>query len=278
VQWAFLHLFATIRNEGVAILGTRILNASPPNMEFNEGMHCFASDVSHALGLCKNSIYYKRVLPETVQSTLRLFEHHAEAYADVLLYHFTFRQLPTFAHMSYPEFLNQAKSLEERLRLVASLFEFDLSDWIRALLKNEDIKNELSYTELFLLFSAFDRERKIDSVPLDLLNHGYNHNYSAFISLLESCIDVRYDFDDLVKMQDSFFDETSYDDLLEDLKFLSKRIIELRDETNSDLVDLSLTYLLQKEDIIQDHSPIIGYQDDWIVLEGAYALLLHRLA
>ncbi|MEN9400795.1 MAG: hypothetical protein RL632_1898 [Bacteroidota bacterium] len=276
VQWAFLHFFATIRNEGVAILGSKIMNDDANYKDFNESLSFFASDVTHALGLCKNSLYHKRVLPETVQSTLKLFEHHTEEYADVLLYQLTIRQLPAYASTNYTEFLIQEKSLEEKLALISSLFDFDLSDWIRALLKDKEIENVISYDQLFLLLNAFDRERKGDSVSLNLLKHGYNCNYSAFLTLLKSCVEVIYDFEDLVRMHDSFFNETSYDDLLDDLKSLSQRIIELRDDSNSELVDLSLNYLFQKEDMIQDHSPIIGFQDDWIVLEGTYTLLLHR--
>ncbi len=276
VQWAFLHFFATIRNEGVAILSTKIMQGTTSKMQVNEQVSLVASDVSHALGLCKNSLYHKRVSPETVQSTLTLFEHHSEDYADCLLYQFTFAKLPAFAAMSYSEFLDQEKSPDEKLSMVSSLFEFDLSDWIRALLKDEQLKNEISHTDLFTLLYAFDREKREGSVPLHLLSHGYNNNYSAFLSLLKSCIEVTYNFDELIEMHVSFYDQTSYDDLLDDLKVLSQRILDLRDETNSELVDLSLTYLFQKEDLIQDHSPIIGYQDDWIVLEGAYALLLHQ--
>lgn len=276
VQWAFLHFFATIRNEGVAILGSKIMNDSSSNKDFNECISFFASDVSHALGLCKNSLYHKRVVPATVQMTLKLFEHHTEEYADVLLYKLTIGQLPAYASITYAEFLNEEKSLEEKLALISSLFDFDLSDWIRALLKDKEIENVISYDQLFLLLYAFDRDRKGDTIALNLLKHGYNCNYSAFLSLLKSSVEVTHDFEDLVKMHDSFFEETSYDDLLDDLKFLSHRIIELRNDTNSELVDLSLTYLFQKEDMIRDHSPIIGYQDDWIVLEGTYTLLLQH--
>jgi hypothetical protein len=252
------------------------MNDGTSSIAFYEGLSFFASDVSHALGLCKNSLYHKRVLPETVRATLKLFEHHAEEYADVLLYHLTFRQLPDYTSLSYSEFLNEERTLPEKLALVSLLFDFDLSDWIRALLKDKEIENMISYDQLYRLLNAFDRERKSDSVSLHLLKHGYNCNYTAFLSLLKSCVEVTHDFEDLVKMHDAFFEESSFDDLLDDLKFLSRRIIELRDDSNSELVDLSLTYLFHKEDLIQDHSPIVGYQDDWIVLDGAYTLLLQH--
>ena len=161
------------------------------------------------------------------------------------------------------------------MALVSTLFEFDLSDWIRALLKDSQLKNEIFHDELLNLLTAFDREIKGDSLSLNLLNHGYNSNYSAFLSLLKSCVEVKSDFQDLLLMQVNFFEQETFDDLLEDLKFLSQRIIDLRNESNAELVDLSLTYLFQKEDIIQDHAPFVGYQDDWIVLEGAYSLLCH---
>ncbi len=275
VQWAFLHLFATIRNEGVAILGAKIVNDSVSKMAFDKGLSLFANDVAHALNLCKNSLYYKRVAPETVLSTLEMFEHHTEDYADVLLYQLTFSKLPAYSSLSYAEFLALDKSEEEKLALVSTLFEFDLSDWIRALLKDGQLKNEIFHDELLNLLTAFDREIKGDSLSLNLLNHGYNSNYSAFLSLLKSCVEVKCDFQDLLLMQVNFFEQETFDDLLEDLKFLSQRIIDLRNESNAELVDLSLTYLFQKEDIIQDHAPFVGYQDDWIVLEGAYSLLCH---
>lgn len=277
IQWAFLHFFATIRNEGVALMGEKILSKTLSKLSFDASVDAFSNDFNHALRLCNNSLFHRRISPEVVQSTLNFFEGQTDHYADNILYHLTIKKNTQFSSVEYSDFIAMERTETERISLIKSLLSFDLSDFLRGLLSDETLGKYVPKNDLFNLFSAFDRENHVANQHLDLLHFAYNKNHDGFIERLRSSVHFRYEFDDLLDKHTAFIKTSASFDLIDDLKVLSHRMIELRTDVNSELVDLALTYLFQKEDLIADHSPFVGYQDDWIVLEGAYSLIMNRV-
>jgi hypothetical protein len=276
IQWAFLHFFATIRNEGVALMSEKILSKTQPDLNFEESIKLFSDDFNHALRLCNNSLFHKRISHDVVQSTLSFFEGQTGNYADSLLYHLTFKKDTEFSRIDYSEFIAMDRIEIERFSLIESLFSFDLSDFLRCLITDEAFGKLISTNDLFNLFSVFDRENYMAHQHLDLLHFAYNKNHVGFLDRLKLSVQIRLDFNELLDKHNAFLMASAPFDLIDDLKVLSNRMIALRNELNAEIVDLALTYLFQKEDIITDHSPFIGYQDDWIVLEGAYSLLINQ--
>jgi len=54
---------------------------------------------------------------------------------------------------------------------------------------------------------------------------------------------------------------------------LSSHLLNKRNQSNHEVIDWALTYLLDDEDLIHDRLSFLGLQDDWMVVEGAHFLI-----
>ena len=278
VQWCFIHLLATIRNEGVALLGEKLFGDLKETISDQKAFELFENDFNLAVSLCLNSSFHNKINLDELNAILARVKNNCYQYADVLLFNFLnkkkhsgFQDLQTYL----VEYENNANNRN----LLFAAFDFDLSEWIREVFKIEFHQSDLfkiNHCKLTDLcdFLEVDQDSDLSGTYYKkALQYAYSGDIIQFIEVVQSNVIEKLTSqliaDNLKKALDAEF----LHDIENDIFDLATTLFELRDERNKDVIDWSLSYLFNKKDMIHDDLSFLGLQDDWMILEGANILI-----
>ena len=279
VQWTFFHFLATFRNEGVAILGETLLGTRRTTFTEKEAFQSFKNDFNYAVNACMGLSYYNRL---DVTEVIGLVQHiglSAYKYADVLLFSLIKKKFFEFSDLELIDAQNKLNDQSILDKLLNEVLQYDLSDWIRDILNIEYPENGvplINHEQLYHYCGIIQRDHNEDLVEdyaSKLLLLAYNENEKHFIELVESSMGVKMEIDVIQARMTAFMAKEVKVDLEEDLKVLSSHLLNKRNQSNHEVIDWALTYLLDDEDLIHDRLSFLGLQDDWMVVEGAHFLI-----
>jgi uncharacterized membrane protein YkvA (DUF1232 family) len=63
------------------------------------------------------------------------------------------------------------------------------------------------------------------------------------------------------------------EDILVDIQQKAEKLLPLAINENNPIAIWALTYLYDDQDLVHDQIAILGYQDDWLVLDAALRLI-----
>ena len=279
VQWTFLHFLATFRNEGVAILGETLFGTRITTVTEKEALQSFQNDFNYAVNACLGLSFYHRLDVNEVIGILKHIGLNAYKYADVLLFSMIKKKFPEFSGIALNEYQNILIDKPSLNKLLKEMLQYDLSDWIRDILNIEYpakgtslINHEQLYHYCGIMQRDHDQEL-VEDYASKLLLLAYNKNKQHFIQLVEASMGVKMEFETIQVRMAAFLAKKVKVDIEEDLKVLSTHLLDKRNDSNHEVIDWALTYLLDDEDLIHDRMSFLGLQDDWMVMEGAHFLI-----
>ena len=278
VQWLFIHLLSTIRNEGVAILGEKILSGDNDFLSQEEAFKMLENDLNLAISLCHSTLYRDNITLNELKKTLLSIEENAYNYADVVLFHMLRNNQLNKTSLD----LTYSKSDDfsfSSLKTLEAAFMFDLSEWIRELLKiemNNQVHFQIDYSKFSELSQLLIRNENLNQNQANfesILLFAYQNKGEDFIEFIKHITDCKLDY--LIiqqKLKTNEFIESSHD-IYSDILVLANRLFESRNHMNQELIDWSLSYLFNKSDVLSDELSFLGLQDDWMVLEATSILI-----
>lgn len=271
VQWTFLNYLANMRNEGVAILGQKMLHNElfvDPNYQ-DIALLRFKKDLGMIVNMCLGHTYHQRLSGVEATAMIRAASKSIYEYADIVLQAILEQENPNMLQRSTRK--NRLQDVFQRM------IHMDLSEWINGMLHLKDpLTNECLIDKRTLFRYCSLLERKGEPVHADnLVRLAYNREKSHFVENIQSVFQFEPEPWTFQGKIDQLNQKHKSSDLVKDVRSLSQDLLRKRTSENSLVVDLALSYLFHENDIIRDDLSFIGLQDDWFVLDGASVLILN---
>lgn len=266
IHWTFLNFLATIRNEGVAILGQKLLHDSLELIPVQEAFEMFKKDLELIIATCSAYSFHNRISGKEVKSLIETVKPNIYLYADSLMAELT--NLHSFSGKK-----TRGCNLD-----IAGKIQFmintDLSEWINEvlILTKDDLGQPMVSADLIFEYNVILNDKE-DFYTRDLLGFACNNQRQQFVEYIS--VHTRKDLKPFMlnELLHDWFEKESTSDILNDIKDLAFHLLKNRNDENREVVDLALAYLLTDKDIIKDQSAFLGLQDDWLVLESASILI-----
>jgi hypothetical protein len=274
-QHAFIHFLATIRNEGVAVLVQKIVQKEAISETLEYSFLTLENEINTILRSCVSNAIHQRISWDEFQSILHQLHQKVYNYSDVIIYNFLKEQLEFTQFEELNDFIENACQ-EDKKKLITQLFKIDVSEWIQELIRIEqanvirlEIKLELLVHLCTLLNAKIHKEHH--SILDDIPRYAYQNDSLKVIHILEQIVPQKQGLTEISTQLENT--PKFREDIELEIAHLCQKLLLLRNEKTMHLIDLALTYYLSKQDVIQDETPFLGKQDDWIVLESVYILL-----
>ncbi len=270
IQWVFLHFLSTFRDEGIAILGEKLLGKKTGAISFEKAFFNFQKDINQVTQLCCGMKFHNRINSKQVRTIFEDTAINAYQYAEVIIYELLKGSIAGLEKMSLHDLLAN-NVLKEKLQLLKSALQLDLAEYIRELMKLKHKNTPLINSELLLSYCGViqggSSEHPAFFRQLYLVSH--NNDKTGFTELIRSVCDRKMQPGEIKEKLD-LFNQTSFsNDLKSEVRKLANEVFAKRNNNNKEVSDWALTYLLNKEDLIYDQLDYLGLQDDWMVMEAA---------
>ena len=269
IQWVFLHFLSTFRDEGIAILGEKLLGKKTGAISFEKAFFNFQKDINQVTQLCCGMKFHNRINSKQVRTIFEDTAINAYQYAEVIIYELLKGSIAGLEKMSLHDLLAN-NVLKEKLQLLKSALQLDLAEYIRELMKLKHKNTPLINSELLLSYCGViqgeSSEHPAFFRQLYLVSH--NNDKTGFTELIQSVCDRKMQSGEIKEKLD-LFNQTSFsNDLKSEVRQLANEVFAKRNNNNKEVSDWALTYLLNKEDLIYDQLDYLGLQDDWMVMEA----------
>ena len=270
IQWVFLHFLSTFRDEGIAILGEKLLGEKSGTISFEKAFFNFQKDINQVTQLCYGMKFHNRINSKQVRTIFEDTVINAYQYAEVIIYELLKGSIAGLEKMSLHDLLANNVP-KEKLQLLKSALQLDLAEYIRELMKLKHKNTPLINSELLLSYCGViqgeSSEHPAFFRQLYLVSH--NNDKTGFTELIQSVCDRKMQSGEIKEKLD-LFNQTSFsNDLKSEVRKLANKVFAKRNDNNKEVSEWALTYLLNKEDLIYDQLDYLGLQDDWMVMEAA---------
>jgi hypothetical protein len=270
IQWVFLHFLSTFRDEGIAILGEKLLGEKSGTISFEKAFFNFQKDINQVTQLCYGMKFHNRINSKQVRTIFEDTVINAYQYAEVIIYELLKGSIAGLEKMNLHDLLAN-NDPKEKLQLLKSALQLDLAEYIRELMKLKHKNTPLINSELLLSYCGViqggSSEHPAFFRQLYLVSH--NNDKTGFTELIQSVCDRKMQSGEIKEKLD-LFNQTSFsNDLKSEVRQLANEVFAKRNNNNKEVSDWALTYLLNKEDLIYDQLDYLGLQDDWMVMEAA---------
>jgi hypothetical protein len=288
IQWAFLGTVELFRNEGITVLGEKLLGSSKVQSEFQSEFDIssyFKNLLTYAIQMSINSQF------SSVENNYKIFDEirsqslMAYHIGDFILVKLIGKLDPELENISQKtiQYLlgkSEMKPTEEEVKaLLKYAFQMDLTDYINALINchHEDINTSfMSKENLFKLCAAIQNEHNPVAIEVFSKNNSTNSNLIAktlYLKLMQSTVYSCMTNVELTVYCEQFILNPSSEDIVSSIKEQVAYLLPLAIENNNEIAQWALTYLFDEEDLIFDNMSLLGWQDDWMVLDTAVQLI-----
>jgi len=269
IQWLFIHFLATLRNEGIALLGQKMIYEEVTHLSENEALSIFENDLQSILTLCNHHLQTKRFSYSEIYALIDSFNQNGYKYADLLLYHLIKGELSISD--DYTDIFHL--SFKTKQEILAYSIQFDLSEWVHRLFKvNSEMSSvRINYSKIMNLCNFIPVNSS--SQTHSILIYGYKNDKLEFIKFIQQRIEIKRSISEIENCLSEYVSQPSLQDIQKDINELANLILQKRSNENGELVDWALSYLFHEKDLLDDSVSFIGLQDDWMVLETTFILI-----
>ena len=288
LNWALVYFLGAYRNEGVAIMGEKLLGIKiqvehqfPAEERHNLFYKCFHNLIDHSRGLK----FYNRLQIEEVLAKVGEFSGHAYLYGDLFLL-----DLLRLRHPDLEELIDRAASEvhhqqavccteEEKIRLMRLVFDLDISEFMQAVLQNIRLYPEAgeAMVEAVLQCCAIWQEESnpsaISSFAKSVAQTAHRKDEAGFLEAMKESVGSVMQETEIREGLSRYLQIEHSEDIVHELKIQAGRLFDRYQRDQNPVAAHALTYLLDDEDLMFDQIPLLGWQDDWMVLEAALILL-----
>ncbi|RAR73725.1 YkvA family protein [Flavobacterium aciduliphilum] len=284
-NWTVVHVIERFRNEGIAVLGEKLLGNNPDNL--------LNSDLEEITNQFKKVVEFCIITSESIdliQSFSKkneLYEildkgtSEAYVYGHIILLLVVALQnedqkeniLDTIAYLLGN--VDKKPSHENSISILKMAISTDVSDYINGLLIEpfHHCKSSLIDKKIILNFCAHI-QGEANNQAIHILNeNSYSNAYDKFIELMKITVGYKMTIDELIEFSNNFKVDNTSDEIKKCIKNQMDYLVPLAVNQKNDIAIWALTYLFDEEELIFDAIPFFGYQDDWLVLNAAIRLL-----
>lgn len=291
IQWAFLNTVGMFRNEGITVLGEKLLGNYPVNPLFKTEKETLAyyQKLLTQLGNLSSGIHFSNnIQHNAVYDEIRKHSMMSYHIGDIVLVKLIEKLEPSLAQLCIQtglflmEKTTKKPTIEETKQLLQYAFQMDMSDYINALVncEHEEIESSLLLKEnlfkLCALIQNEDNTKAIENFTQSIAISGYNNSKEQFLKLMEDSIYSCMSIEELENGYNEFKQLESTEDIVESIRQRVNFLYPLAIENRNEIAQWALTYLFDGEDLIFDRLSVFGLQDDWLVLNAAVQLLKNR--
>ena len=287
LHWHFLRTINRFRNEGVAILGEKlfgtILERFYPDNQ-SELFHFFRRLMLKIQKITNENIF-SIDSNSLIYDELTEFSLHAYNIGDFILLKLIGKIHPELFDLSekavnYILLGDKFKpTIEESKQLMEAAFQLDLSDYVSGLISChfEEINQPFILKESLFEYCALVQDEinkeGLESFSKNIAIVGHNYSIETFIQLMKETVYTQMSNDEIISGYNQFiakkFDENIFNSVKTQAELLFKKAIK----ENNEIAKWALTYLLDDEDLVFDRISILGWQDDWLVLDAALRII-----
>ena len=281
VQWTLLNFFSVFRNEGIALLGEKLLSGEVWDTSLSEeqSMDQFVDLLTKILDICHNLKFYNSIESHEAYVAIQKYSLKAYEYADKLFFHlikpFLHDRLPSVEILS--GYLNgtyfEKPTDEDIIYFLQQCTQLDLSDFIQLVFTSRQLVCREKFLSCCAIIQQDEDEFAISDFSKQLLLAAHQGNISRYNQVLQSIVGYKMDMEEIHTLYSRFL-QTEYDeDIVDEIRKKAEFLIRFAESSGDETALWALTYLLDEEDIIHDRVAYLGWQDDWIVLESTIRIL-----
>jgi len=287
IQWTLLRFFQIFRNEGIAMLGEHLLdeNSNLKNERpIDKVMIRFKENLNQVFRFCSGLKYYSSLETTKAHQILNELSMEAYQYGDLILLDLMKTLHPeenarlqkminilsldnpiTFDHQEAKYFLKLA-------------MQIDLSEYVQAIFNNDILNKDepLSKQKFLECCAVIQNDLQNESISLFSKNigiSGFNRDKELFIQTVSNIIGSKMSIEEIKESYKLFTQKAYPEDIVGDIRKKADLLLSSALNENNEVAIWALTYLLDDQDLIHDELSVLGWQDDWIVLDAAYRII-----
>lgn len=287
LHWHFLYTINRFRNEGVAVLGEKLFGVIiereyPKNQ--NEILDYIQNLLSNIQTITTENIFSTNSNTEAYED-LTEFSLQAYVIGDFLLLkligktHLELADLTEKA-INYLLLGDEYKPTNEESKILMKVaFQFDLSDYISALISChfDEINQTILLKEYLFEYCALIQDELnsegLHSFSKSISIAAHTHSVEKFIALMEETVYTRMGKEEIIKGYNQFNLKKSDENIVNSIKLQAELLYKKAINEENEIAQWALTYLLDDEDLVFDKMTILGWQDDWLVLDAAIRII-----
>jgi len=287
VQWTLLRFFQIFRNEGIAMLGEHLLD-DDSNLKsqrpIEKVMMRFKENLNQVFRWCNGLKYYSSIETSKAHQILRELSMEAYHYGDLILLELI-KTLHTEENtrvekLIYVLSLDKPNTIDhqEAKYFLKLAMQIDLSEYMQAIFNNDILNKEepLSKQQLLECCAVIQNENQDEVISIfskNIAACSFNKNSQLFIETIREVIGSKMSLDEITEGYKAFLQKEYPEDIVQRIRQKADDLYALAIKENNEVAIWALTYLLDDQDLIHDELSVLGWQDDWMVVEGAWRVI-----
>jgi hypothetical protein len=246
--WIFMHYISSLRNEGIAMYAEHLYFTTEQG-ETSSYLTRFKEDFQFLVSFCESDLNAQTSFQKIGQIC-----NHLQDYAGFIVRDVVRNQCGN----------NRSNDRNELLKIA---FNIDVSEWITYLFKVYHT-NKLEF-QADWMFSFFSQTNRLEPTKFSFSDFYslYDYEDEHYLDFLSNICPVRLPYLDLFKKIGEVNTEDYIHDIQRTLKNQMLILLEIRTDQNIDLIDLTLSYVIHQNDLVDDRLDFVGYLDDWMIMD-----------
>ncbi|MCX6293771.1 MAG: hypothetical protein NT127_05700, partial [Sphingobacteriales bacterium] len=287
VQWTLLHFFQIFRNEGIAMMGEHLLDEHPnlkTDRPIDKVMIRFKENLNQVFKICNGLKYYSSIEPTEAHQILRALSMEAYQYGDLIFLELikTLHPEENLRIEKVINYLSQGASNtidhQEVKYFLKQAMQVDLSEYVQAIFNNEILNRDepLSKQQLLECCAVIQNDAQhevISTFSKNIATCAFNKNSQMFIETIREVIGSKMSVAEITEGYKTFLQKNYPEDIVQRIQHKADELFSLATNENNEVALWVLTYLLDDQDLIHDELSVLGWQDDWMVVEGAWRII-----
>ncbi len=284
-NWTVVHIIERFRNEGIAVLGEKLLGDNPEKS--------MMTDIEEITNQFKNVLEFCIETSESID-LIHSFSQKNELYqllnkssSQAYVYgHIILLLVLALQNEDEKEIILNAldyllgdvdkkPSHENCLKILKLAINTDVSDYINGLLLEPFYHHPSSIIDKQLILNFCTHiQGESNNEAIQILNeNSFTTVYEKFLELMKITVGYQMTIEELQDYSTKFKIENNSDDIKKCIQSQVDYLMPLAVNQKNEIAIWALTYLFDEEELIYDSIPFFGYQDDWLVLSAAIRLI-----
>ena len=287
VQWTLLRFFQIFRNEGIAMLGEHLFDEDSnlkSERSIEKVMMRFKENLNQVFRKCTGLKYYSSIETTKAHQILRELSMEAYHYGDLILLELI-KTLHPEENSRLEKLINnlsldipKAIGHQEAKYFLKLSMQIDLSEYVQAIFNNDILNREepLSKQQLLECCAVIQNDNQDEIISIfskNIASCSFNKNSQLFIETIREVIGSKMAIDEIHEGYKAFLQKEYPEDIVQRIRQKADELYLLALKENNEVAIWALTYLLDDQDLIHDELSILGWQDDWMVVEGAWRVI-----